>query len=84
MTQRIIHLVAVALMFASFGCESSANVDGKNISCAGLGRERVAGYKYEPSARNIIVGIVFVEVVAPPVLVVLHEYECPVAKEVRS
>jgi len=46
--------------------------------CVGLGDKQNPKLRYRVSARNVIVGIVFVELIAPPVYVVLDETFCPV------
>lgn len=63
------------------GCRSNATLsDGKEYSCIGIANEERIDPKvvYEVSTRNIVVGALFFEVVAPPVVVLLKEYKCPI------
>lgn len=46
--------------------------------CVGLGDKQDPALEYKISVRNIIVGIVFVEMIAPPVYVAVDETFCPV------
>jgi len=64
-------LAAIALLTA---CESQR----PNGRCVGLNGDPEPGVKYEYSVRNVILGLVFVEMVVPPVIVVLKELKCPV------
>jgi hypothetical protein len=78
-TQRIDtmrHLPICALLcFALAGCESHRPAG----PCIGLNGDSVPGVKYEYSSQNIIIGIAAVELIAPPVIVVLKELKCPVS-----
>lgn len=47
--------------------------------CIGLNNDPTPGITYEYSVRNIIIGIAGIEMIAPPVIVVLKELRCPVA-----
>lgn len=78
-------LVPLALLLAA--CESSNTIPtrkipaGQEVSCVGLANDagdRVPGVKYEVSTRNIVVGILFAEMIAPPAFVLLEELKCPV------
>jgi len=68
--------VLVACSLVS-GCRSETEY-GK---CVGLGDEQDPALHYKPSVRNLIVGIVFIELIAPPVIVGINEFYCPVGKK---
>ncbi|HEY5551569.1 MAG TPA: hypothetical protein VIK52_06765 [Opitutaceae bacterium] len=48
--------------------------------CVGFNEVERADLRYEYSARNIVVGIVFFGLIAPPVVVALHQLKCPVER----
>lgn len=73
--KKIIALCVVAMTLA--GC-SSSNEYG---SCVGLNGDENPKLKYQYSARNIAVGIVFFELILPPVFVALDELKCPVGQK---
>lgn len=60
------------------GCKSETSF-GK---CVGLNGHERSDRVYEYSERNIVVGLVAFELVAPPVVVLLDELKCPVGTQV--
>jgi hypothetical protein len=52
--------------------------DGKVENCIGAFTDKPANVKYELSLRNAIVGVIFVETIIVPVVVVYKETLCPV------
>lgn len=46
--------------------------------CVGLGDKQNPKLHYKVSTQNVIVGIVFVELIAPPVIVIVDETFCPI------
>lgn len=71
----IIPLFVITLLTA---CKSGVVVDGKKYDCVGLNQEKDSTLVYKYSTRNIVVGAIFIEIIAPPVIVVLNELQCPV------
>jgi hypothetical protein len=65
--------ICAALLFAT-ACESQRG--GKN--CIGIGEDKEPGVKYEYSTQNIVVGIIFVETIFVPAIVLLKDIRCPV------
>lgn len=59
------------------GCASSTQY-GK---CVGLNSQEDPKLRYEYSAWNIAIGVIFLELVIPPLFVVLDELKCPVDKK---
>jgi hypothetical protein len=47
-------------------------------SCVGIGDKQNPKLHYKVSAWNVTMGILFVELIAPPIFVVLDETYCPV------
>ena len=62
------------LLVVLVGC-TSGNRAGR---CIGAFDTPKAGVEYETSGWNIAMGIIFVELVIPPVLVIANETRCPV------
>jgi hypothetical protein len=67
-------LLTLGLLCLLAGC-ASQTVYGP---CVGLWDQHNPKLTYKPSARNLIVGIVFFEFIAPPIVVAVNEIECPV------
>lgn len=65
---------ALVLPLLLAGCVSETPL-GK---CVGLNGGERLDRRYEYSARNVVLGVVFAEVIAPPVIVALNELKCPV------
>jgi hypothetical protein len=68
-------LILAVLLLA--GCSSSTPYG----QCVGLGDEKDPKLVYKPSVRNLIVGAVFVELIAPPIIVAVDEFYCPIGKK---
>lgn len=64
------------MLLAATACESERPL-GK---CVGLNGHEDTTLVYEYSATNIVIGVAFFEMVAPPILVALNELKCPIAK----
>ena len=61
------------------GCKSAVTLeDNKSYACIGLGNTPNPKLIYKASVRNIVVGIVFIEVIIPPVVVAVNEFYCPI------
>ncbi len=70
-------LFIVAVLIVLAGCTSS-NEFGK---CIGIGDERKPNLEYKISGWNVAMGIIFFEVIIPPILVLTDETFCPVGKK---
>lgn len=68
-------LLGIILLATLAACESE-RPEGK---CIGLNGKPKPGVEYEYSTGNIIVGVVFMEMIAPPIIVLLDELKCPVS-----
>lgn len=58
------------------GCMSKTD-HGK---CVGLDEPQDPALEYKLSARNILIGIIFIQLIVPPVLVVTDQLYCPIGK----
>lgn len=63
--------VAVALLT---GCASKTAFG----NCVGLGEKQDPRLEYKVSVRNVIIGIFFVELIVPPIFVLVDQFYCPV------
>jgi hypothetical protein len=72
------YLIKIILITATFfaGCRTEVN----KVPCIGLNGKKQAGVEYQYSTLNIVLGIIFVETIIVPVIVVLEGLECPVEK----
>ena len=66
-------LIALATIFLA-GCTSRTEYG----QCIGLGDDENPALRYKVSIWNTFLGIVFVETVIVPIIVVVDELECPV------
>lgn len=71
MKNLFVYFLAISLLA---GCESST----EHGSCIGIQDEKDAGLQYKISVRNLVLGVVFFEMVFPPIVVGLNEFYCPV------
>lgn len=50
-------------------------------NCVGVGEDKKPNLEYKLSTWNIAMGVIFFEMVAPPILVVVGETYCPVGNK---
>lgn len=67
-------IFAVSALLLLSGCASSTPYG----QCVGINGKEDPKLEYAYSAGNIGVGLIFFELVAPPIYVVLDELKCPV------
>jgi hypothetical protein len=70
---KIIYTIGLVLFLAA--CQSRTDI-GK---CVGVNDKQDPAFVYRVSTRNIIVGVIFFEMIAPPIVVALDELYCPVS-----
>lgn len=70
--KKLIAVLVASAMLA--GCASSTEYG----ACVGISDKQNPKLEYKPSARNIVVGLLFVEMIAPPIFVIVDEFYCPV------
>lgn len=73
----LVLLLALAVM----GCDDSATINGKEVECVGLGEDKLPEYTYRVDKSNVFVGILFLETIIVPVVVVADQLWCPVAEK---
>jgi hypothetical protein len=69
---KMVILLCSILMLA--GCVSKTEFG----ECVGLGEPQDPNLHYKLSAWNIAMGVIFVELIAPPIFVAVDETFCPV------
>ena len=67
-------LAAVAAVVLLSGCESRTDYG----DCVGIGDHQKKNLEYKLSSRNLVIGVVFFELVAPPIIVLVNETYCPI------
>jgi hypothetical protein len=70
-------VIAVVAMLAMLGACTSRTEFGK---CVGLGQKQDPTLEYQVSAWNVVMGIVFFEMLLPPIFVATDELYCPIGK----
>jgi hypothetical protein len=70
--KRILAICAIALLLA--GCENSTALG----PCVGAGEDQKPNLSYKISGWNLAMGIIFFELIVPPILVVTDELYCPI------
>jgi hypothetical protein len=73
--KRIAALVLVLCMLSA--CTTQTEY-GK---CIGVTDKGKPGLVYKASAWNIFLGIIFIETIIVPIIVLLDEFQCPVEKQ---
>jgi hypothetical protein len=68
---------ALCLMAALMSACVSETEYGK---CIGAFDEPKPGLVYKLSVRNLVIGIIFIEMIVPPIVVVADEMRCPVGR----
>jgi hypothetical protein len=67
-------IVLLALVFLLTACTTHTEYG----PCVGIADEKNPNLVYKVSAWNLIVGVFFFQLVAPPIVVVVDEFYCPV------
>ena len=68
--------IAIVATLLLTGCE----FERKGGKCVGITETKKPGIEYEISLQNVIVGAIFFQTVAAPLVVGLKAFECPVEK----
>lgn len=69
----MIRWATAAVLILLAGCESRTDYG----SCVGMGEAQDPRLHYKLSARNVVVGVVFFELIVPPIVVASDETFCP-------
>jgi len=67
----------LVLCFVLSGCTTRTDLG----SCIGIADDKDTHLLYKVSAWNLVMGIVFMVLVAPPVIVLVDEFYCPVGRK---
>ncbi len=67
----------LAALLAASGCVSET----KYGACVGVSDDRDPSLTYKASTRNIVVGVIFVETIFVPLIVLLDEFACPIGRK---
>jgi hypothetical protein len=67
----------LALCFVLGGCTTRTDYG----PCIGIADDKDPNLVYKVSAWNVVVGIVFMGLIAPPVFVLVDEFYCPVGRK---
>ena len=71
------YLLAILLATSLVGCTSKTDLG----PCIGINDKPDPNLEYKYSGWNIAMGIIFFEMIAPPIIVALDEVQCPVGKK---
>jgi hypothetical protein len=78
--KNLFKIISISLLtIAIAGCQSVSTLpDGRNAACVGINGVKDPQYVYNYSVRNIVLGIIFIELIIPPVIILFDELQCPV------
>jgi len=76
MTKNI--LLAAALAMGA--CTSSETINGREVPCIGAFEDPDPRYVYKVNVKNVILAVLFVEMIIPTVVIILDETRCPVSE----
>lgn len=80
---RVIIMLCITSIVCSLlsGCVSETYVPEvqKNVPCIGALDEPDPRFKYRVSTWNVVIAVVFFEILVPPIIVILNEARCPYA-----
>ena len=78
--RKLTMVVMLMVMVFITACKSNVTLsNGKKYDCVGVWEVKDSTLVYKASVRNIVWGSLFFSLIAPPVLVVVNEFYCPVA-----
>ena len=73
-------LALIILVALVVGCNESATINGKEVPCIGV--ERLGEdprYVYKMDTNNVVIAVIFCELIIPPIVVVMDELYCLIA-----
>lgn len=76
-------ILTAILMFMTItpACTGSVEIDRAEVDCIGLMEDPDPNYVYKPHVSNIILGTLFVGLIAPAAVVLLDRISCPVSRK---
>lgn len=69
--------LSLSLLALFSGCTSENHLG----ACVGLSEPQNPKLVYAPAPENILMGIVFFEMIVPPYMVLAHEFYCPTGEK---
>ena len=72
--------IALALVLMAQGCTSETEVDGVTVPCIGAFDDGDPRYVYSTNGWNVAMAVVFFELIAPPIVVIVSGSKCAVRK----
>ena len=73
-------ILAIAALGLLFGCTSHTEFG----PCIGAFDDKNPKLEYKVSAWNLFIGILFIELIAPPIFVIVDETLCPIVTKASS
>lgn len=70
-------LVSMLVLTMLTGCTSRTEYG----ECIGIADDKDPNLVYKVSAWNLILGVIFIEAIVPPVIVLANETSCPVGRK---
>lgn len=82
MKKLLASMMLALTLLVSVGCVDSTGYG----DCVGLMNQdqKDPDLNYELSVRNVVVGVIFIEMLFPPIIVALDQYECPTSRKVTQ
>jgi hypothetical protein len=77
---KFIRVAVLLVMLLSVSLTAACRSETDYGQCVGVNDEKDPALVYKYSTRNIIIGLLFAEMIAPPVVVILNELQCPVGR----
>jgi len=69
--------VAASAIVLLSGCETRTQYG----NCIGVNDSQNITLRYKVSPTNVVIGVIFVETIFVPVIIILDEFSCPVGKK---
>ena len=74
------NLLILGALFLFTSCASRTDFG----ECVGVNDDRNPDLVYQVSARNVVIGVIFAEMIFPPILVILNQTFCPVGTKEKK
>lgn len=69
-------IVALSALLMVSGCISKTEYG----ECIGVADQPDLSLTYKASVRNIVLGVVFIETIFAPIIVLVSEFKCPIGR----
>ncbi len=71
--------IVALFLLCLVGCESET----AHGQCVGVSDDKDPNLTYKVSVRNAVLSVIFVELVFPPIVMLVNETYCPVSKKAK-